>query len=627
MTAHAERHCCHALEHFRCACGPLERQAPQEGDLGLAGVRRDRVRRSATPSASRSRPTRTTTSGSPARPSRLFDNHFPKQDDEQVLVQAPKGGKATDPAVRKAVDDAIAAVSRKPGVTEVQVALRRRATRARSPRTAARCSSSSSSSGDDDQTEQARRPDRSPRSARSRPTTRRCSSGQFGGASAEQGARQVVRRRLHEGRVALAADHADHPRARLRRARRGGRPAAARPDRGDRRRSAWSPIPASSSRWTTPSARSCCSSAWPWASTTRSSTCVASARSRRAGREQDGGRPDRGRHAPAAPCSSPGFTVMVAMAGMFFAGVRTFTALGVGAIMVVAVAMIGSVTVRAGRARVAGRSRREGPRARSCTGCAATDGESRAWGWILGKVLKRPAVFGRRRQPACSSCWRCRPSACTPCSRGTDDLPRKLEVMKVYDRMQAAFPGGQIPAVVAIEAKDVTTPQIAGGDQGDGRQAPSPRGKMNGPLTVDVSPDKHVASIVDPDAGRRHRHGVHQRAGRAARRHRRRHGRLGAGRRARLRDRHRRGHEGLQRPHEGQRADRVRLRAVAGLPAAAGDLPLDRHPHQGDRAEPAVGRRGLRDPDLDLPGRPLREAARLQVQRRHRAAGCRCSCS
>ena len=36
---------------------------------------------------------------------------------------------------------------------------------------------------------------------------------------------------------------------------------------------------------------------------------------------------------------------MVAMAGMFFAGGRTFTALGVGAIMVVAVAMIGSVTV------------------------------------------------------------------------------------------------------------------------------------------------------------------------------------------------------------------------------------------------------------------------------------------
>ena len=52
---------------------------------------------------------------------------------------------------------------------------------------------------------------------------------------------------------------------------------------------------------------------------------------------------------------------------------------------------------------------------------------------------------------------------------GTDDLPRKLEVMKVYDREQAAFPGGQIPAVVAIEAKDVTSPADPGRGQEDGR--------------------------------------------------------------------------------------------------------------------------------------------------------------
>ena len=51
------------------------------------------------------------------------------------------------------------------------------------------------------------------------------------------------------------------------------------------------------------------------------------------------------------------------------------------------------------------------------------------------------------------------------------DLPRKLDVMKVYDREQAAFPGGQIPAVVAIEAKDVTTPQIQAATQKSIQQA------------------------------------------------------------------------------------------------------------------------------------------------------------
>src|SRR4029450_9022532 len=40
-----------------------------------------------------------------------------------------------------------------------------------------------------------------------------------------------------------------------------------------------------------------------------------------------------------------GITVIVALAGMFFAGDNTFTAIAVGTILVVAIAMIGSVTV------------------------------------------------------------------------------------------------------------------------------------------------------------------------------------------------------------------------------------------------------------------------------------------
>ena len=307
-----------------------------------------------------------------------------------------------------------------------------------------------------------------------------------------------------------------------------------------------------------------------------------------------------------------GFTVMVAMAGMFFAGGRTFTALGVGAIMVVAVAMIGSVTVvpavlawlgdriEKGRvpvpARPAQQQRREPRVGRVLTKRAQAPG---ALGRRVGRllvVLALPA-FGMHTVLT-----------------GTDDLPRKLDVMKVYDREQAAFPGGQIPAVVAIEAKDVTTPQIQAAVK-KWAIAPSPRGTMNGPLTVDVSADKTSRRSPIPmrgdgtdeasaDALATLRGGiVDQTVG------------SGAGRQERLRDRHGRGHEGLQRPHEGPRADRVRLRAVAGLPAAAGDLPLDRHPDQGDRAEPAVGRRRLRRPDLDLPGRPLRGPAGLRVQR------------
>jgi uncharacterized membrane protein YdfJ with MMPL/SSD domain len=195
-----------------------------------------------------------------------------------------------------------------------------------------------------------------------------------------------------------------------------------------------------------------------------------------------------------------GFTVMAAMAGMFFAGGRTFTALGVGSIMVVAVAMIGSVTVvpavlawlgdriDKGRVPLLHRLSRRSNRT-----------EGGAWSWILDKVLRRPLISAIAATgvlvvlalPAFGM---------HTVLTGTDDLPRKLEVMKVYDRMQAAFPGGQIPAVVAIEAKDVTTPQIQAATKDLGDKAFATK-LMNGPLDVSVSPDKHVAMIDIPMKG------------------------------------------------------------------------------------------------------------------------------
>jgi hypothetical protein len=43
---------------------------------------------------------------------------------------------------------------------------------------------------------------------------------------------------------------------------------------------------------------------------------------------------------------------------------------------------------------------------------------------------------------------------------GFADMPRSLEV-KTYDRIQAAFPGGPIPANAVLEANDVRSPRVA----------------------------------------------------------------------------------------------------------------------------------------------------------------------
>jgi RND superfamily putative drug exporter len=193
-----------------------------------------------------------------------------------------------------------------------------------------------------------------------------------------------------------------------------------------------------------------------------------------------------------------GFTVMAAMAGLLLAGDRTFTSLGIGAIMVVAVAMIGSLTVVPAMLAWLG-DRVDKGRIPFLHRLRRNDGESRAWGAILTRVLKRPALSAgiagallvALAIPAFSM---------HTVQTGTDDLPRKLEVMKVYDRMQAAFPGGEIPAVVAVEASDATSPQFASAVKELERKAVA-TGTMNAPVDVRVSPDKHVALINIPMKG------------------------------------------------------------------------------------------------------------------------------
>ena len=86
-----------------------------------------------------------------------------------------------------------------------------------------------------------------------------------------------------------------------------------------------------------------------------------------------------------------GMTVLIAMAGMFLSGDKTFMSFSVGTMIVVAVAMVGSLTVLpAVLSSSATRSRRAG--SRSSTAAAATKASGRIWGAILDRVLRHPVV-------------------------------------------------------------------------------------------------------------------------------------------------------------------------------------------------------------------------------------------
>ena len=76
----------------------------------------------------------------------------------------------------------------------------------------------------------------------------------------------------------------------------------------------------------------------------------------------------------------------------------------------------------------------------------------------------------------CSSCSRCRRSACTRSSRTSRICPNDLKIVRTYERIQQAFPGSQTPAVLVVKAVRESTRRRCGAptsssDSGRLRQA------------------------------------------------------------------------------------------------------------------------------------------------------------
>ncbi len=73
-------------------------------------------------------------------------------------------------------------------------------------------------------------------------------------------------------------------------------------------------------------------------------------------------------------------------------------------------------------------------------------------------------------------------------------------MIQTYNKIQAAFPGGPIPAVVAVSSDDVTSPEMKAAIADLGKQASS-NPLFEQPITVDVSSDHTVAQVSIPLAG------------------------------------------------------------------------------------------------------------------------------
>jgi uncharacterized membrane protein YdfJ with MMPL/SSD domain len=225
---------------------------------------------------------------------------------------------------------------------------------------------------------------------------------------------------------------------------------------------------------------------------------------RREREERAAGRSERAALEAAAATSGrsvliSGLTVITAMAGMFLTGDKVFASFGIATILVVAVAMLGSLTVlpallsrlgdRVDRVRIplVSRLRRD-------------DGDGRIWGAIVDRVMRRPLLWAGLSAgllvvlalPALQL---------RMAQAGPDTFPKSLPVVQTYDRMQDAFPGTALAASVVVKAPDVNAPTMRAAIQRLERRALA-SGRMYEPITVDVNDAGTVADITVPIKGK-----------------------------------------------------------------------------------------------------------------------------
>src|SRR3954463_10459421 len=187
-----------------------------------------------------------------------------------------------------------------------------------------------------------------------------------------------------------------------------------------------------------------------------------------------------------------GVTVIAAMSGLLFTRDKTFVSFGIGTMLVVLVAMIGSLTVlpallaklgdRVERGRIPwlSRLRREG-------------GENRLWSKILTPALKHPALSAILAAGVLAA-------AALPvlhlhtAQSGLDALPKDAPTVATLDKVQTAFVGTSQPAVIAINTPSTDTAAYKNAIlaiRGDVAKSPL----LHGPVRVDADPAHRVGRI------------------------------------------------------------------------------------------------------------------------------------
>jgi len=193
-----------------------------------------------------------------------------------------------------------------------------------------------------------------------------------------------------------------------------------------------------------------------------------------------------------------GLTVLIAMAGLLLANDSTFSSMGVATMVVVAGAMIGSLTVLpALLSRLGDKVEKGGIRFLRRNG--KRSGDSRLWSAILHPVLRHPlvSVLGSTAVLLCLAFPALSMRTAIP---SMVDMPASFQTVKAYKAINATFPGAQVPANVVVQAPNLRSAQATTAIANLRRRAVA-SGKMFEPIDVRINSDGTLASIDVPLVG------------------------------------------------------------------------------------------------------------------------------
>jgi uncharacterized membrane protein YdfJ with MMPL/SSD domain len=193
-----------------------------------------------------------------------------------------------------------------------------------------------------------------------------------------------------------------------------------------------------------------------------------------------------------------GFTVLIAMAGLFFAGDKTYLSFGIATMIVVGVSMLGSLTVLPALLSKLG-PRVDKGRIPFVHRFRNDAGGSRLWSRLLRPTLKHPVV-------AVVLAGGVLIALALPALRlhtaqsGLESLPKNAPTVDTIQRVQDAFSNGNVaPAIVAVEANtdSTATKQAIGALETQALAS----GQARKPIDVEVNASHDVARVTIPLVG------------------------------------------------------------------------------------------------------------------------------